>query len=188
MAADALPPLVEAASQLAARLAFAHSCAPAVGRLLRLLAAQTPMGPVGEIGTGCGVGAAWILSGLAPHIPFYTVELDPARAAAAAQLLAPYPNARVLPGDWQQLLAHGPFRLLFADTKAKEQQPEAVLQALAPRALILLDDLTPEEQWPPEWRGRPDPVREFWLKDPRLIATELRVTAESMVILATRVG
>lgn len=181
-----MPDLVRQALEEAARQGFSHSCAAEVGRLLHLLAGQLREGPAGEVGTGCGVGAAWIVSALPPAIPFYTVELDPVRAAAARGLLAPFANARVIAGDWREILVHAPFSLLFADTKAKEQEPERLLQALAPGGLILLDDLTPMEHWPPEWHGRRDRVREFWLNDPRLSAVELRVTPTSAVILASR--
>lgn len=182
-----IPPLVRAAMDLAREIGFPHSCSPEVGRLLRVLAGGVRGGVAGEIGTGCGVGAAWIVSGLAPEVPFVTVEIDAARAAAARRLLAPYPYATVLTGDWRQMLPRGPFALLFADGgKAKQEEPGALLDALAPGGLIVLDDLTPEEHWPPEWRGRRDPVRDAWLNNPRLAATEVLVTPRAAVILAAR--
>ena len=55
------------------------------------------------------------------------------------------------------------------------------------RGIAVLDDLTPEDQWPPEWRDEPDPVREFWLNDPRLAATEITVSHDMAIILATRI-
>jgi hypothetical protein len=48
-----------------------------------VLAAQRGRTRVAEIGTGCGVGSAWILSALDPDVRFVTVELDGGRAAAA---------------------------------------------------------------------------------------------------------
>jgi len=60
------------------------------------------------------------------------------------------------------------------------------VEALRPGGLIVLDDLTPEEHWPAEWRGKPDTVRERWLHDPRLAATEVRVAPTMAVILAAR--
>ena len=68
------PPLVGRA------LAFEASSMPEVGRLLHVLAAQRGRARVGEIGTGTGVGAAWIVSALPPEVPFVTVELDADRA------------------------------------------------------------------------------------------------------------
>ncbi len=190
-ATEEIPPLVGRALDLAERMRFPHSCISEVGRLLRAMAGSCRSGVVAEIGTGCGVGAAWMVSGLAPGVPLVTVESDAERASAARALFAPYPNVRVLHGDWPAILAHAPFALLFADGgRAKEREPECLLSALAPGGLILLDDLTPESRWKPEQRAQwpVDPVRAFWLNDPRLLATELLTTSESGVILAARLN
>jgi predicted O-methyltransferase YrrM len=56
-----LPPLVGAAVELATSRSFAHSCDPAQGRLLSVLAGGQVGGRIGETGTGCGVGLAWML-------------------------------------------------------------------------------------------------------------------------------
>jgi len=182
-----MPALVEEATALAAQTGFEQSCIPEVGRLLRLLAAQVSAGIVGEIGTGCGVGAAWIASALNENVRFVTVELDKDRADAAARLFAGVPGVTALHGDWHVLKEHGPFKLLFADGgRAKEQDAEAVVEMIEIGGLVILDDMTPEDQWPEEWRGKTDPVRDFWLNDPRLVATELYTTPHSAVLLAVR--
>lgn len=173
--------------QRAAGLNFAVSCSPAVGRLLRVLAAGVRGGTIGEIGTGCGVGAAWITDGLRPDTQFFTVESDGARTAAAAVSIGSYPNVHLLNGDWHDILAYGPFDLVFTDvSEAKRDEPETVLRAVKPGGMILLDDLTPEDLWPAEWHGQTDRVRAFWLNEPGLVATELLVDQRSMVILGTR--
>ena len=174
--------------ELAERMRFEPSCAVEVGRLLRVLAGQIRTGRIGEIGTGCGVGAAWIVGALAPAASFVTVEIDVARAAAVERHFRPYPNVRVLHGDWHDLLRYGPFAMLFADVAgAKEREAELLVEALQPGGIVVLDDLTPEGQEPPDQPDRPDPVRAFWLTDPRLHATELLVSPTMAVILATRV-
>ncbi len=184
-----VPPLVERATALAGRLGFAQSCRPEVGRLLAALAGHVRGGVIGEIGTGCGVGTAWMASALSPDAELATVELDAARAEAARTLLAPVPNVRVLQGDWHELLPLGPFDLLFADGgAAKQREPGALLEALRLGGLVVLDDLTPEDRWPEEWRGRPDPVRRFWLNEPRLAATEVLTSPSMAVIIAARVA
>jgi predicted O-methyltransferase YrrM len=53
-----LPPLVQAAVQLAESQGFDNSCDPAQGRLLSVLAGGSVGGRIGETGTGCGVGLA----------------------------------------------------------------------------------------------------------------------------------
>jgi len=197
-----LPPLVRQALEAAQRQGFEHSCIPEVGRLLGVLASHVGHGVVGEIGTGAGVGAAWMLSHLAATTRFVTVEADAERAAAARDLFRDQPNARVIHGDWRGILAHGPFDLLFVDAgpakaspdkptegvEAAEAAAETILRALRPGGMVVMDDLCPEDYWPREQRGRPDPVREFWLNDARVNATEVLTTPRTMAILATRIG
>jgi predicted O-methyltransferase YrrM len=178
---------VALAMQLAEERGFDLSCTPEVGRLLHLLAGHQRSGVVGEMGTGCGVGAAWMATALQPDVTFVTIEQDPERAAAAATLLRDIPKVRVIRGDWREILPYGPFGLLFVDAaEPKRERPGEAIEALAPGGMIVLDDLTPEERRPEEWRGRPDPVREIWLRDPRLTATEILVTPDMAVILAIR--
>jgi predicted O-methyltransferase YrrM len=184
---DDLPALVKAALDVADQMRFSQSCMPAVGRLLRVLAAQVTDGVVAEIGSGCGVGAAWITSGLQPAARLITIESDPERAAAVRTLFASQPQVDVVTGDWRSILDHAPFRLIFADaTSAKHDASDALIDALAPGGTILLDDLTPEHFWPDEWRGKPDPVRATWLSTPRLLATELLTTPRTSVIVGVR--
>lgn len=178
-----VPPLVERALALAEELGFERSCTEEVGRLLHVLAASRGRERVAEIGTGTGVGAAWIVSALAPGTPFYTAEVDAARGAAATALFASDPNVHVLVGDWRDLLPpEAPFDLVFFDA-AKQARPvedgELVVGLLAPGGIAVLDDLTPG-------REGPDPVREFWLGRPELVATELLTTPESATIVGVR--
>jgi predicted O-methyltransferase YrrM len=164
-------------------LAFERSCSDETGRLLHALAAQRARQRVGEIGTGVGVGAAWIASALAPGVPFVTVELDSERAATARQLFADDPDVHVLEGDWHELMPpEAPFDLLFYDGGGKqhpEVDGEQVLGLLAPGATLVMDDLTPGHKGP-------DPVREFWLARSDLVAVELQVSQRECVIVAVR--
>ena len=172
------PALVGRALSLAARLGFDRSCRPEVGRLLHVLAARRGVRRAAEIGTGCGVGAAWILAALDPAVPFFTVELDAARACAAADLFRDDPNAHVLHGDWRRVLpAEAPFDLVFVDGGKAKADGEEVLALLAPRGTAVIDDLSPD--WP-----RPDPVRDFWLGHPELVAAEILTTRDTAAIVA----
>ena len=178
-----LPPLVEKALALTERLGFERSCSPEVGRLLHVLAASCGRERVAEIGTGTGVGAAWMVSALSPETPFFTAELDPKRAAAAQELFGADQNVHVLEGDWRELLPpEGPFDLVFFDA-AKQLRPredgELAAGLLAPGGIAVLDDLT-------LGRAGSDPVREFWLGHSDLAATEILTTPESAAILAVR--
>ena len=182
---DLLPPPVLRAEALAARVGFGRSSTREVGRVLHLLAAQRGRARVGEIGTGCGVGTAWLVSGLPPDVPLVTVEADAERAAAAAELFAEDPNVRVLTGDWHELMpAEAPFDLLFYDGGGKQRPDldgEQVAALLAPGATLVMDDLTPGRT------AAGDPVRSFWLAHQDLAAAELTVSPKMAVIVGVRV-
>jgi predicted O-methyltransferase YrrM len=178
-----VPPLVEKALALTERQGFERSCRPEVGRLLHVLAASRGRARVAEIGTGTCVGAAWIVSALPPQTPFFTTEIDSARAADARELFASDENVHVLEGDWRELLpAEAPFDLVFYDAMKQlrpQEDGELVVGLLAPGGIAVLDDLTPGV-------AGPDPVRAFWLGRPDLTATEILTTPGSAAILAVR--
>ncbi|MBA3347783.1 MAG: class I SAM-dependent methyltransferase [Actinobacteria bacterium] len=172
-----LPPLVQRALELERAQGFDRSCAPEIGRLLHVLAAERARTRVAEIGTGAAVGAAWIVSALAPQVPFFTAELDPERAAAAAELFRDDENVHVLLGDWRETLPpEAPFDLLFFDA-AKHLRPredaELAIGLLSPGGLAVLDDLT-------------DPVNDVWLTHPALAAVRLATNEADTTILAVR--
>jgi predicted O-methyltransferase YrrM len=174
------PPLVQRALALAVELGFEGSCTDETGALLHVLAGGGGRRRAGEIGTGTGVGAAWIVSALEPSARFVSVELDPDRAAAAASLFEHDPNVSVLTGDWRDLLPpEAPFDLLFVDGADAKDDVEAVLGLLAPRGVAVLDDFTPG-------RTGSDPRRRAWLGHPELAAVELLTTLSTAAIVAVR--
>lgn len=123
---------------------------------------------VAEVGTGAGVGAAWMVSALDPAVPFFTAEVDEGLASAAAELFRDDPNVHVLPGDWRATLPReAPFDLVFVDAAVLDG--EGVLGVLAPRGIVVsaLE-------------------RDFWLGHPDLEAAQVSVSAREAVILAVR--
>ncbi len=174
------PPLVRRALALADELGFERSSLPEDGALLHVLAARRGLLRVAEIGTGVGVGAAWIVSALPPQVPFFTCEPDAVRARRAAELFADDPNVTVLHGPWQEVLpAEAPFDLLFVDGGGAKDDADAVVGLLAPGGTAVLDDF---------WRdpALPDTRRDAWLGHPLLVAVELWVTPERRAIVAVR--
>ena len=110
-----LPRLVSEAVELASLMHFDNSCAPEQGRLLSVLAGGRSGGRIGETGTGCGVGLAWMIEATDPDTSFVSIEIDAARAAAAAEFYRDFPNVQVVEGSWQRLIDHAPFDLLVLD-------------------------------------------------------------------------
>ena len=183
-----VPELVAAALARAASAKFGLSCDPAVGGLLAVLAAHLPAGSrVLELGTGAGLGTAWIVSGLLPRtdVTVTTVERDARTALLAAQ------------GDWPGFVdlrladaldvlgEGGSFDLIFADAQGgKWDGLDRTIAALRPGGLLVVDDMTPLPDWPAEQHAKQAGVRQVLLTTPRLTAVEL--SHGSGVILGTR--
>jgi predicted O-methyltransferase YrrM len=172
---------VERARARAAALGFERSCTDEDGALLHVLAARHGLRRVGEIGTGAGVGTAWLASALPPGTPLVTAEADEALAAAAAELFADDPDVIVLHGDWRAVLpSEAPFDLLFVDGGGAKDELEEVLGLVAPGGTLVLDDFT----WGP---ATPDPRRDRWLSHLGLVAVEVWTAPGRRAVVAVRV-
>ncbi|MEU3492059.1 SAM-dependent methyltransferase [Kitasatospora cineracea] len=182
-----LPEPVARAVELAARLGFTQSCRPEQGLLLQALAAGAS-GRIGETGTGCGVGLAWLLAGRRPGVRVVSVEREPERVAAVRELFADMPDLEVLHGDWTLIGRHGPFDLLVLDGGGNGKQSAAAdpERLLTPGGTLVVDDLTPLTTWPPTYQGAPDTGRTAWYDHPALLTTEIRLAPDSATLLATR--
>jgi predicted O-methyltransferase YrrM len=177
------PPLVEKALELAHKKNFQNSCIREVGQLLRLLVASTKPGTIAKIGTGCGVSSAWMLEGLRSHHQFISVENDLALHQAVSELFVIESRATFIGGDWRDLLKCQPFQLVFVDVgNAKDDGSDAIIEATALGGFIVLDDFTPFHLR----AEKTDARRDRWLKDSRLIATEILTTSTTSALLAVK--
>ncbi len=181
-----VPSNVIEAKRIATQNGFLDSCIDEVGLLLRTLTAQVINGKVCEIGTGFGVGSSWILEALKPDSEFITIDNDIEKINSVVRYISG-PNINVVHGDWKGILKSQPFDLLFADGgKAKELEPNLLFESLKVGGTILLDDLTPLELWPDDWKGKEDIVRKYWLQHSKMQCTELRVTTDHVVIIGVK--
>jgi predicted O-methyltransferase YrrM len=185
-----LPGPVVAAVRAAMDAGFEQSCRPEQGRLLRLLAAGCGAGVIGETGTGCGVGLAWLAAGAGDGTRLVSVERDEERARVARRVHVEDPRVAVIAGDWRALLDHAPFDLLVLDgggSGKTDDDPVDVAAALAFGGTVVIDDFTPYEDWPPTHLGAPDLARRHWLEHPALVASELRLAPDLATIVGRRV-
>jgi predicted O-methyltransferase YrrM len=184
----AVPPLVAAATARARQAGFPMSSDPTVGQLLAVLAAHLPEDAwVLELGTGTGVGTAWMVSGLLPRtdVTVTSVEKDPANAALAAA--GDWPSfVRLRCGDALEALAEGgAFDLIFADAPGgKWDGLDRTIAALRPHGLLIVDDMTPLPNWTDTHAAAQDKVRQTLMSAPELTSVEL--TVGSGVILSAR--
>ena len=182
-----VPPIVARAFDVSRRAGYVSFCRNETGRLLAALAA-TRQGTMAEFGTGCGVGTAWLRSGVRDDkAGIVTAELDPELAKAAAEIFADDPLVEVLAADWSTLLDKGPYSLLFLDSgQPNEVGVDAVADLVEGGGLVVLDDFTPCEVWPPITYGRVDTLREQWLTDERFTTVEVMVASDASTLIATR--
>ena len=181
-----LPDVVARAFAVSRKAGYVSFCRNETGRLLATLAA-TRAGVMAEFGTGCGVGTAWLRSGVRGDARIVTAELDAKLAGAAAEIFVDDPQVEVLSADWSTLLDKGPFSLLFLDSgEPTEVAVDSVADLVEPGGIVVLDDFTPCEGWPPITYGRVDTLREQWLTDERFTAVEVMVAPDAAALIATK--
>ncbi|REF35249.1 O-methyltransferase [Thermasporomyces composti] len=181
-----LPAVVARAHALSRQRGFVSSCRNETGRLLASLAASRT-GTLAESGTGCGVGSAWLRSGMREGSKLVTVERDAGLVEAVREIFADDQSVTVLEADWTELAPYGPFSLLFLDVReAKRAGPDTVADLVEPGGFVVLDDFTPCATWPPMFQGRVDTMRQVWLTDPRFTTVEVMVAFDASVLIATR--
>jgi predicted O-methyltransferase YrrM len=164
---------------------------PGTGRFLAMLAAGCQRGGrIGELGTGTGIGTAWMSGAMPADCTLVTAELDPDRAAAAARVLAGDTRVTVLTGDAASLIAaHGPYDLIFADSGVRDAAAfGALVGLLKPGGRIVMDDVTPVAALP---GGSPlrerDVKRELFAGQPGLTWTEVVLPdLENSLLVGTR--
>lgn len=186
---DDVPPLVRRAIALARQHGFPltreeaddarpSASRPGVGRFLAMLAAGCAGGTIAELGSGAGIGTAWIASAMPADCTLITVEIDPDLAGAVRAMFAGDRRVDVVSGDVATAIVgtgiagRGPFDLLFADGGGIPYAD--LVDLLAPGGRLVMDDVTPEQALPPDspHRGR-DPKRQFFFGDNRLVSVEV---------------
>lgn len=146
------PEVVDAILEETARLNFGMASEPLVGALLRVLAASKPGGRFLELGTGTGVGTAWLLSGMDDDSTLVSVDVDAQAQGVAASLLARDGRLQLVQSGGLEYLATqsaGSFDLVFADAMpGKYEGLRAALDVVKPGGFWVGDDLLPQANWP----------------------------------------
>lgn len=131
---------------------FINGCDQLTGALLRTLAASKPGGKFLEIGTGTGLGTAWLLDGMDKKAHLTTVEINPDTVAIAQRYLGDDPRVKFVIGDAEEFLTNlgdQKFDLIFADCPVgKVHHFDTPLNALASGGFYIVDDLLPHTYTP----------------------------------------
>lgn len=131
---------------------FTLASDPRTGSLLRTLAASKPGGRLLELGTGTGVGTAWLLDGMDAKARLETVDEDVTVVAVAKRHLGHDGRVAFHVMDGAEFLRRRVghcYDLIFADTwPGKFSDLETALSLLAHGGLYVIDDLLPQPSWP----------------------------------------
>ena len=161
---------------------------PLTGNLLATLAASKPGGRLLELGTGVGLGTAWLLSGMDEGARLETVELNADLTRIAEEHLGSDERLRVYTEDGLDFLnqAQGQsYDLIFADTfPGKIDQPELALNLVAPGGFYIIDDLNLAWQERGELENPDDFILNIWKGQRRVI--ELLKSGEDFICTEMR--
>jgi predicted O-methyltransferase YrrM len=172
------------------RLGFSMASEPKTGALLAALAAAKPGGRLLEIGTGTGIGTAWLLSGMDATARLDTVDSDPAVVDVARCHLANDGRVSFRVEDGAAFLgraAPGSYDLVYADAwPGKFTHLDAALALLRPGGIYVIDDLLPQPNWPEGHGAKVDALVADLGARPGFVAVE--VAWASGLMLAVRQG
>jgi predicted O-methyltransferase YrrM len=133
-------------------LKFNRASEVRTGSLLQLLAAAKPGGRFLELGTGTGMGAAWLLSGLDTASTLVSIEIDEGLQEVARQALGSDQRLKLMSCDAAGFLWRQPkktFDLVFADaTPGKYEALDEALAIVKIGGYYVIDDMLPQPNWP----------------------------------------
>jgi demethylmenaquinone methyltransferase/2-methoxy-6-polyprenyl-1,4-benzoquinol methylase len=161
-----------------------------VGRFLSVLSASVPSGGrIVELGTGTGVGTAWLVHGLGGRRDVEVVSVEADQETAALVINHTWPSyVRFLVDDVVKALPFlGTFDLVFADAPGgKWERLDLSINALNVGGLLVVDDMTPQVGWTADQSANQEAVRMTLLEHPRLVTCD--VEWATGIILSVRKG
>jgi predicted O-methyltransferase YrrM len=146
------PYVLEAILTDTATLGFTMASEPRTGALLAALAASKPGGRLLELGTGTGVGTAWLLAGMDADARLETVDNDATVVTVARRHLAADPRVTCRCMDGGEFIGRatpGQYDLIYADAwPGKFTHLDETLSLLRVGGIYFIDDLLPQPNWP----------------------------------------
>lgn len=159
------------------------------GAMLRMLAASKPGGRLLELGTGTGLATACLAAGMDVAARLTSIDVDDGPQAIARAVLGDDPRLSFVLADAMAWMADQPdasFDLIFADAMpGKYEGLDEALRLLAPGGLYVVDDMSPQPNWPDGHQTRVDALAADLGSRPGLAVTKLD-WASGLIIAARR--
>lgn len=173
------------------RIGFTLASEPKTGALLQALAASKPSGEFLELGTGTGVGTAWLLGGMDARSRLTSVDSDSKVQDVARRHLGDDVRVTFHLGDGGAFLDRSTgrqFDLIYADAwPGKFTHLEQTLALLKRGGIYFVDDLLPQPSWP-EGHAAKVPALIARLEDQQgFVATRLAWASGLMILVRTSI-
>ena len=139
-------------------LDFGMASEPRTGALLAALAASKLGGRFLELGTGTGIGTAWLLCGMDSTATLVSVDVRPEFQAVAQAVHGRDTRLTLVLEDGIEFLHKQPaesFDLVFADAiPGKYEALDTALALVRPGGFYVIDDMLPQPNWPDGHEGK----------------------------------
>jgi predicted O-methyltransferase YrrM len=181
------PAALDAIERDAAAIGFTMASESRTGSLLRTLAASKPGGRFLELGTGTGVGTAWLLAGMDAQSRLDSVDSDERVIEIARNHLGGDPRVTFHLGDASAFLARmaSPrVDFIYADAwPGKFTHLDLALSLLRPGGIYFVDDLLPQSNWPDDHPPKVASLVAGLENRPGFIATKLAWASGLMLLV-----
>jgi predicted O-methyltransferase YrrM len=160
---------------------------PRTGSLLQTLAASKPGGRFLELGTGTGIGTAWLLAGMDAGSRLDSVDSNERVLTIACDHLGSDPRVTFYLSDGARFLAQLPaeqFDFIYADTWAgKFTHLDLALSLLRRGGIYFVDDLLPQPNWPEDHAPKVQALISSLESRPGFVATNLAWASGLMLLV-----
>lgn len=184
-----MPPALEAIRLETEAIGFRLASEPQTGSLLRALAACKPGGNLLELGTGTGVGTAWLLAGMDAEARLTSVDSDAEVLEVARRFLGHDTRVTFHLADGAAFLeqaAPQQFDLIYADAwPGKFTHLDLALSLLRVGGIYFIDDLLPQPSWPERHASKVPVLIADLESRPGFVATKLAWASGLMMLVRT---
>jgi predicted O-methyltransferase YrrM len=152
-----------------------------------MLAASKPGGRFLELGTGTGIGTAWIFSGMDAASTLISIDTDEELQAVAPEPLCHDTRLKLLSHDGAAFLWRQPkesFDLVFADAIPGEYEALDEAPAIVkPGGYYMIGDMLPQPNWPEEHGEKVQAWLNGLAADPRFVVLPLAWSSGVVVLV-----
>jgi len=187
-----VPAALEAIRRDTDAMGFKMASELQTGSLLRTLAASKVQGRFLELGTGTGVGTAWLLAGMDSGSRLDSVDNDSAVQEVARRHLSGDPRVTFHLMDGEAFLRQLPpeeLDFIYADTwPGKFTHLDLALSLLRVGGVYVIDDLLPQPGWPDDHAAKVATLIADLEKRPEFVMTKLAWASGLMIVTRARIS